>query len=243
VGPELALVVVAVVVLAAAEVVDPAALHVAAAAVLFAFGIFRFVRPRAHPRWTTMRVNGRELTLWSFLMSSAHGAGLIVAPVLIGIGSASASTDAEEHVHASADVASLAADGVGLALHVGAMVLVMGVVAVLVYDRLGVAVLRKAWLNTDQLWAAAFIVAAAIRPTLPSPAAPNIFPIALIGAASLSRLVSITLLGESSAHVMPDWRSASIDARCSLSSESPWCLTAPSSLRTKSTSASLAAAI
>ena len=162
IGHELALVVVAVVVLAAAEVVDPGALHVAAAAVLFAFGIFRFVRPRAHPRWTTMRVNGRELTLWSFLMSSAHGAGLIVAPVLIGIGSASASTDAEEHVHASADVASLAADGVGLALHVGAMVLVMGVVAVLVYDRLGVAVLRKAWLNTDQLWAAAFIVAAAI---------------------------------------------------------------------------------
>jgi hypothetical protein len=162
IGHELALVLVAVVVLAAAEVVDPGALHVAAAAVLVAFGIFRFVRPRAHPRWTTMRVNGRELTLWSFLMSSAHGAGLIVAPVLIGIGSASASTDAEEHVHASADVASLAADGVGLALHVAAMVLVMGVVAVLVYDRLGVAVLRKAWLNTDQLWAAAFIVAAAI---------------------------------------------------------------------------------
>ena len=162
IGHELALVVVAAVVLLAAEVVDPGALHVAAAAVLFAFGIFRFVRPRAHPRWTTMRVNGRELTLWSFLMSSAHGAGLIVAPVLIGIGSASASTDAEEHVHASADVASLAADGVGLVLHVAAMVLVMGVVAVLVYDRLGVAVLRKAWLNTDQLWAAAFIVAAAI---------------------------------------------------------------------------------
>jgi hypothetical protein len=162
IGHELALVLVAVVVLAAAEVVDPGALHVAAAAVLVAFGIFRFVRPRAHPRWTTMRVNGRELTLWSFLMSSAHGAGLIVAPVLIGIGSASASTDPEEHVHASADVASLAADGVGLALHVAAMVLVMGVVAVLVYDRLGVAVLRKAWLNTDQLWAAAFIVAAAI---------------------------------------------------------------------------------
>ncbi|MFL5850274.1 MAG: hypothetical protein ACJ76T_18965 [Solirubrobacteraceae bacterium] len=162
IGHELALVVVAAVVLLAAEVVDPGALHVAAAAVLLAFGIFRFLRPRAHPRWTTMRVNGRELTLWSFLMSSAHGAGLIVAPVLIGIGSANASTDAEEHVHASANVASLAADGVGLALHVAAMVLVMGVVAVLVYDRLGVAVLRKAWLNTDQLWAAAFIVAAAI---------------------------------------------------------------------------------
>src|SRR3954447_21117097 len=111
IGHELSIVLVAGIVLGAAAVVRPHALHVGAAAVLLAFGVFRFVRPRAHPRWTTMRVNGRELTLWSFLMSSAHGAGLIVAPVLIGIGSASASTDAEEHVHAGADVASLAADG------------------------------------------------------------------------------------------------------------------------------------
>ena len=162
IGHELALIVVAAVVLLAAEVIDPQALHIVAAVVLFSFGIFRFVKPRAHPRWTTMRVNNRELTLWSFLMSSAHGAGLIVAPVLIGIGSASAATDPEEHIHATASVTSLAADGVGLLLHVGAMILVMGVVAVLVYEKLGVAVLRKAWLNTDQLWAAAFVFAAVV---------------------------------------------------------------------------------
>jgi hypothetical protein len=163
IGHELALVVVAVVVLAAAEVVDAGALRIAAAVVLFAFGIFRFVKPRAHPRWTTMRVNGRELTLWSFLMSSAHGAGLIVAPVLIGIGSADAATDHDvRELHATADVGSLAADAIGLALHVAAMVLVMGVVAVVVYEKLGVAVLRKAWVNTDQLWAAAFVAAALI---------------------------------------------------------------------------------
>jgi len=109
-----------------------------------------------------MRVNNRELTLWSFLMSSAHGAGLIVAPVLIGIGSASAASDPEDHVPATADVASFAVSGVGLVLHVAAMIAVMAVVAVVVYDKLGVAVLKKAWLNTDQLWAAAFIVAAII---------------------------------------------------------------------------------
>ena len=162
IGHELALVLVAGVVLLAAEVVDPQALHIAAAVVLFSFGIFRFVKPRAHPRWTKMRVNNRELTLWSFLMSSAHGAGLIVAPVLIGIGSASAATDAEEHVPAHADVGSIAVDAFGLVLHVVAMIAVMAVIAVLVYDKLGVAVLKKAWLNTDQLWAAAFIVAAII---------------------------------------------------------------------------------
>ena len=162
IGHELALVLVAVVVLVAAEVVDPGALHIAAAVVLFAFGIFRFVKPRAHPRWTKMRVNNRELTLWSFLMSSAHGAGLIIAPVLIGIGSAGAAAHPEEKAPASADVASLAVSGVGLVLHVAAMIAVMAVVAVVVYEKLGVAVLKKAWLNTDQVWAAVFIAAALI---------------------------------------------------------------------------------
>ena len=162
IGHELALIVVAAVVLLAAEIVDPQALHITAAVVLFSFGIFRFVKPRAHPRWTKMRVNNRELTLWSFLMSSAHGAGLIIAPVLIGIGSASAATDPEDHVPATADVASFAVSGVGLVLHVAAMIAVMAVIAVVVYEKLGVAVLKKAWLNTDQLWASVFIVAAVI---------------------------------------------------------------------------------
>src|SRR3954463_5873419 len=92
IGHELAVVLVAGLVLGLGVIADPAVLHVGAAAVLIAFGVWRFVRPRAHPRWTTMRVNRRELTLWSFLMSSAHGAGLMVAPVLLGGAPAAAST-------------------------------------------------------------------------------------------------------------------------------------------------------
>ena len=69
-----------------------------------------------------MRVNRRELTLWSFLMSSAHGAGLIVAPVLIGVGSAARRTTEDHTISADASVTSLMADGVGLMLHVGAMI-------------------------------------------------------------------------------------------------------------------------
>jgi hypothetical protein len=45
----------------------------------------------------------------------------------------------------------------GLLLHVGAMIAVMGVVAVLIYDRYGLSVLRKAWINLDWVWAAAFV--------------------------------------------------------------------------------------
>jgi len=158
-GHEAAVVVIAVLVLVLGAVTDPAVLHVGAAAVLIAFGIFRFARPRAHPRWTTMRVTRGELTLWSFLMSSAHGAGLMVAPVLLGGATASASEGHDLAMAASAP-AGIAAVGVGL--HLVAMVTVMATVALLVYAKLGVEVLRRAWINTDALWAGAFVLAGVI---------------------------------------------------------------------------------
>jgi hypothetical protein len=164
VGHELSIALVAVLVVGLSVVADSSTIRIGAAAALLAFGIFRFVRPRAHPRWTSMRVSDRELTLWSFLMSTAHGAGLMVAPVLIGLESASASDHARAHDTADLSLAggSLGTGAIGIALHVGAMLVVMGVVAVVVYQRLGLRVLRTAWLNTDALWASAFVIAAAI---------------------------------------------------------------------------------
>jgi hypothetical protein len=157
-GHELAVALAAALVVGLGALADPAALHVAAGLALVAFGLFRFARPRAHPRWTRMRVSRPELGLWSFLMASAHGAGLMVAPVLIGSGGG----EARAHDHGPADAAAaLSAPETGLAvlLHVGAMLLAMGVVAVLVYDKLGVRVLRKAWINLDALWASTFVLA------------------------------------------------------------------------------------
>jgi hypothetical protein len=159
VGHEASVVVVAALVLGLGVIADPAVLHVAAAATLIGFGVFRFLRPRWHPRWTTMRVNRRELTLWAFLMSSAHGAGLMVAPVLLGGATAGA---AEGHDLAMAGKAPVAAVAVGVGLHVLAMVAVMAVVATVVYVKLGVEILRRTWINTDALWAGAFIMAGAI---------------------------------------------------------------------------------
>jgi len=159
IGHELAVVMVAALVLGLGAVADPGVLHVGAAAVLIGFGLWRFARPRMHPRWTTMRVNRRELTLWSFLMSSAHGAGLMVAPVLLGGAAASASGGGGGHDLAMAGAAPVGVAAVGVALHVLAMVGVMAVVALVVYDRVGVAVLRRAWVNTDALWAGAFVLA------------------------------------------------------------------------------------
>jgi hypothetical protein len=159
IGHEASLVAVVVAVLVLGLLTDTSVLHVCAGAGLIAFGIFRFVRPRAHPRWTTMRVNRRELAWWSFLMSSAHGAGLMVAPVLIGVGAADAAANDHALEAAGGGGAELLTGAVGLLLHVVAMVAVMAFVALLVYDRVGVAVLRKAWINLDGVWAVAFVVA------------------------------------------------------------------------------------
>src|SRR5215212_59330 len=60
-------------------------IRIAGAAALAAFAAWRIVRSHRHPRWVGMRLRPRELALWSFLMSSAHGAGLMLIPVLIGV--------------------------------------------------------------------------------------------------------------------------------------------------------------
>jgi hypothetical protein len=159
IGHEGSVVVVAVLVLGLGVIADPGVLHFAAGAVLIGFGIFRFVRPRWHPRWTTMRVNRRELTLWAFLMSSAHGAGLMVAPILLGGATAGA---ADGHDLAMAGEAPVLAVAVGVGLHLLAMVSVMAVVATVVYLKVGVEIVRRAWINTEALWAAAFVGAGAI---------------------------------------------------------------------------------
>jgi hypothetical protein len=159
IGHECSIVLVAIVVVGLGLITDTHLLHLGAGLALIAFGVFRFIKPRAHFRWTKLRVNRRELTVWSFLMSTAHGAGLMVAPVLIGAGAtAQAATDHDvEHVQAA--VISPLAGGLSLLLHVASMMAVMAVVALVVYEKLGVAIVRQAWLNTEWLWASAFVMA------------------------------------------------------------------------------------
>lgn len=160
IGHEAAIAVVALLVLGLGALTDPSALHLGAGVALIAFGLFRFAKPRAHPRWTRGQVNRRELTLWSFLMSSAHGAGLMVAPVLLGAGAASEAA-ADDHALAAVQSHAMSIPGTVLAItvHVAAMLAVMGAVALVVYDRVGVAVLRRAWVNLDAVWAGAFVLA------------------------------------------------------------------------------------
>src|SRR5215210_5043916 len=160
IGHEASILLVALLVLGLGLLTDGSALHVGAGVALIAFGLFRFVKPRAHFRWVRGTVNRRELTWWSFLMSTAHGAGLMVAPVLIGAGAVD-SAAASDHAIATvrSDGLSIAGSVLGITLHVAAMLAVMGAVALMVYDHVGVAVLKKAWINLDALWAGAFVLA------------------------------------------------------------------------------------
>jgi hypothetical protein len=161
IGHECSIALVAVLVVGLGLLADTHVLHVGAGIALIAFGIFRFVRPRAHFRWTRLRVNRRELGWWSFLMSTAHGAGLMIAPVILGLQASSNSHD--DMAMLSGGQMDIAA--VGIAVHVLAMVAVMGAIAYFVYARVGLQILRRAWLNTDQVWAGAFVLAGLVTLT------------------------------------------------------------------------------
>jgi hypothetical protein len=162
-GHEASVVVAAALVLGLGLLADTSALHMGAGIALVLFGVFRFIKPRAHFRWVKARVSRGELAWWSFLMSTAHGAGLMVAPVLLGAGVAG-EAEAQDHTIAAVQEHGMSIPGSGVAvlLHVGAMVAVMGAIAVLVYDRWGLSVLQRTWINLDAVWAGAFVVAGVV---------------------------------------------------------------------------------
>lgn len=124
-----------------------------AAVALIVFGLWKLRKPLSHPRWVGMQVNKRDLVVWSFLMSSAHGAGLMLFPIILGLPSLA---------HPEDPVPTGLQDAAAVFLHTGAMLVTMGVIAVFVYDRLGVGVLRRAWVNVDAIWAVAVITAGVV---------------------------------------------------------------------------------
>ena len=146
-------------------------LRYGAAAILFGFGLYRLVRSR-HPRWVGMRVGFRDLTTWSFLMATAHGAGLMVVPILIGWNGGNHSSDAHSeamahvgHMQAMAHAAD-SSNGLAEALrfvaavgvHSGGYLLVATLIALVVYKKFGLALLQRAWFNLDLLWVIALML-------------------------------------------------------------------------------------
>src|SRR5215472_1972008 len=127
----------------------------AVAALLVGLGVFSLAR-HWHPRWVRMRVGFRDLTAWSFLMASAHGAGLMVLPVLLGGSTVEAQSHLAGHTHMSSaanPLAGLLATGI----HTVGYLAVTGLGAWAVYCKLGLALLRKTWFNFNLVWGAALV--------------------------------------------------------------------------------------
>src|SRR4029077_18903810 len=111
-------------------------LKIAAAAILFAFGFYRLLRSR-HPNWVGMRVGFGDLTLWSFIMASAHGAGLMLVPFFLGT---PGPVEAHHHMsHQGTALANFSAPSLlaaSVAVHTLGYLLMTAAVAILVYEKL-----------------------------------------------------------------------------------------------------------
>ena len=135
-------------------------LKIAAAAILFAFGLYRLLRSR-HPNWVGMRVGFGDLTLWSFIMASAHGAGLMLVPFFLPSPVAGESHHHDAHqMHAWA-FANFNAPSLLIAavvIHTLGYLITTALVAIVVYEKLGVVILRRAWFNIDFVWMLALMI-------------------------------------------------------------------------------------
>jgi hypothetical protein len=125
-------------------------------AILLGLGIFSLIG-HYHPRWVRMQVGFRDLTIWSLLMASAHGAGLMVLPVLMGGSTVEAAVQMAGHHHTST-AASPLTGLLATAVHTTAYLAVTGLMAWAVYTKFGLAALRKAWFNLDVVWGIALVV-------------------------------------------------------------------------------------
>lgn len=160
VGHALSVGIIIAVVLLARVTISHRILKIAAAAVLFAFGLYRLLRSR-HPNWVGMRVGFGDLTLWSFIMASAHGAGLMLVPFFLQSPTEQTAHHHEGHqMHAWA-FASFSAPSLltaAVVVHTLGYLLTTALVAIVVNEKLGVAILRRAWLNIDLVWMLALMI-------------------------------------------------------------------------------------
>ena len=141
-------------------------IRIGAGALVALFGAYKLVQ-RRHPRLLA-RIRPTQIAWWSFLMATAHGAGLMLLPFMLGLCASASTADASalalpERGHAAV-MSSLAQANVATAIvvstvHTLAMVTAGLVMAWIVYRHLGLRFLRSAWLNLDALWGASLIVA------------------------------------------------------------------------------------
>jgi hypothetical protein len=138
-------------------------IRIGASLLVIAFGIFRFAS-RRHPR-VLARIPPTRLGLWSFAVAIAHGAGLMLVPIYLGICRAADLNTG--HKAAS----TLINTNLGMAVlvsvvHALAMITAGGVLAWLVYRYLGLKFLSRSWFNLDKTWAASLVFVGVLSLTI-----------------------------------------------------------------------------
>jgi len=152
-GHALAIAATVLVAVAAGAATPVASLRLPVAATLGALGVYRLIRHR-HFSGGGMRVGMGGLTTWSFLMATCHGAGLMVLPVFLGMTASVHGGSCHAAGTVSANAATAAAATV---VHGAGYLIVTAAVAWVVFTKIGVGILRRAWFNLDLIWAIALI--------------------------------------------------------------------------------------
>jgi hypothetical protein len=130
-------------------------IRIAVVVLLIGFGFYRIIS-KSHPRFGGMQVGFRDLTIWSFLMACAHGAGLMLLPVLLEM------SGGGEHASHAAAFPGVKLQLLAVAIHTFGYLLLTGMIAWVVYKKLGLSILRQGWVNLDLIWASALIATAGL---------------------------------------------------------------------------------
>src|SRR5262245_22499518 len=148
-GHFLSIAIVAAAVVVTGMVLDERVVRHAAGILLVGWAFYHQLYGHRHRVRVGMTAGSAGLVLWSFLMATAHGAGLMLVPALVPL----CLTNSPAH-----DIGTAASPGAalaGIAVHSGAMLAVTAAIAFPVYRWIGLSMLKKAWINTDLVWTAA----------------------------------------------------------------------------------------
>jgi hypothetical protein len=135
------------------------AIRIAASLLVIGFGVFRLVN-RRHPRMLA-RIRPTQLGLWSFAVAIAHGAGLMLVPIYLGLCRA-ADLDAGHAAAGALIDANLGMAVLVSTVHSIAMIAAGGTIAWLVYRYLGLKFVSQSWFNLDAVWALSLVLIGAI---------------------------------------------------------------------------------
>jgi len=137
-------------------------IRIAAALILIAVGIWLFFN-RRHPRFLA-RIKPTQLALWSFAVATAHGAGLMLVPIYLGLCRVE-EIDVGHQAAATLIGGNLVVAILVSVVHAGAMIATGGMIAFAVLEWLGLKFLSKSWFNLDAIWALSLVLIGAISLT------------------------------------------------------------------------------